>query len=1223
MVRESWTEYLLNDNNQHQRYSRPGRTIFIRENDRNWQYLPQHALLPDKKNKNNVYLMTKVAEMDGDLEQKVFIPLIPGYCIYTKLGETFFKFNLEWSTEQNKILYRWTDYASDSSFTNIRQTQIAYDLNNLRKYITNTPDIKYTGTISITFLLGFTCKSNVQSLRGFISHNNPTLFQMNGEFYHAEKKRDKLLKQVKRKSQEIQQDLYFDDLNNGRIIKDGLPILANGWQGSQIIQAMGVKLVESQNQINEIRNELKVTKKRLRRSLDTIHKLNNQLKSDSESSEDELEEDNVTSDTNEFDTNSIIQNLIQKSKLGSTILISTDVFLQLISNQPCIICHDTNSSNRKFKIKTNGLGVQVDVKCRSCSNSTEYHNEQNGQDFSKCITGAGLIGGVNREELRSILAFLGITKQNGHQQYYNKEVCDYLQNKGQDLLEVSFDCAWSHVREASQASGEFIFNGELEGYEHRPILAFHVVEKKREYQNQKGNAVIIQKGNYDKSSQQMEHAILIAIVEKITTIIEEYNIKLNVGVDGDLTTNKTLGLLNIVNQIFADLKHKAKLVRSKIASDRNWKHLEQQIMKYYTRCVYAAASRANNPDISTPTDAELAWMHTVRIVQHLRGNHEKCWPEVCWIVENPDLILPTPNLVDVNEDQCLRLVEFLKRITKLKDDQSLITTIRTSYNEAFNRLKLNYTEKKTDYPKSFKARHALSVIHNNNGFVDLQRQLRKAGDLPQFSLQDENNLLKIWKHRDQKRKSNIMAIEKRNQTRAEKIINQKKNLETFDFTQDLVPYGRQVHEEINKSKFIPSFANLVPSFKTSCLKCIGCQSFAKKYSSGLCNLCGFLLKNNLPSSLPKLRNQQASSSSSSRELAISSIVQFFGFERYRELQCESIESFLSGQNTLTILRTGGGKSLIYAAASILSQALTVVFTPQKSLMDDQVREMVKFGIPAAMLYASSEQSPQVQEKIVSEIASGLIRILFITPEKYVKNLKFRNMLQNISTTRGLQFVIDEAHCIISYEGFRDSWHQLKCIKQDFPSIPLLALTATCSPEDAAKIETVLERPNMKVIRSPIIHRQDIALEVQPKPIGKKKLYQAVFNLLDNHEGRVIIFSATIQHCIDITDELRKAFDPSIVAMYHGKMSSSEQTATSNAWKNGIIKIMSATSAFGMGINVSDVTLIIHTTLPLSNEQYVQEIGRAGRLGQGSKAIMFYSRGDIRTLLAIIGGGQEK
>jgi len=141
---------------------------------------------------------------------------------------------------------------------------------------------------------------------------------------------------------------------------------------------------------------------------------------------------------------------------------------------------------------------------------------------------------------------------------------------------------------------------------------------------------------------------------------------------------------------------------------------------------------------------------------------------------------------------------------------------------------------------------------------------------------------------------------------------------------------------MNENKFIPSFANLVPSFKTSCLKCIGCQSFAKKYTNGLYNLCGFLMKNNLQSFLPKLRNQQTSSLSSSIELAISSIIQFFGFQRYRELQCESIESFLSEQNTLTIPRTGEGKSLIYATASILSQSLTVVFTPQKSLMDDQV-----------------------------------------------------------------------------------------------------------------------------------------------------------------------------------------------------------------------------------------------------------------------------------------------
>jgi hypothetical protein len=113
--------------------------------------------------------------------------------------------------------------------------------------------------------------------------------------------------------------------------------------------------------------------------------------------------------------------------LGSTILIDINIFLQLIFNQSCIICHDTNSNNRNFKITTNGLKVQVNAKCKLCGNNTEFYNEQQGQDFSKCVAGAGLIGGVNKEELRSILAFLGITRQNAHQQYYNKQE-EYFQN---------------------------------------------------------------------------------------------------------------------------------------------------------------------------------------------------------------------------------------------------------------------------------------------------------------------------------------------------------------------------------------------------------------------------------------------------------------------------------------------------------------------------------------------------------------------------------------------------------------------------------------------------------------------------------------------------------------------------------------------------------------------------------------------------------------------------
>ncbi|CAG8769587.1 16702_t:CDS:2, partial [Funneliformis caledonium] len=179
---------------------------------------------------------------------------------------------------------------------------------------------------------------------------------------------------------------------------------------------------------------------------------------------------------------------------------------------------------------------------------------------------------------------------------------------------------------------------------------------------------------------------------------------------------------------------------------RNWKYFEQPIMRFYTRCVYAAFTRTNDSEIPTPTDKELAWMHT-------EG------PEVCWIVKNPDLSLSTPNLVGINDNQCKRLLEFLKKIMKLKENQSLITTIRTSYNEAFN------------------------LIHNNNGFIELQRKIRVAGNLVNFSDQDEKNLFSIWKQREQKRKINLMAIEVRNKKQAEKIINQKRQLKSFDFSQ--------------------------------------------------------------------------------------------------------------------------------------------------------------------------------------------------------------------------------------------------------------------------------------------------------------------------------------------------------------------------------------------------------------------------------------------------------
>ncbi|CAG8852742.1 38647_t:CDS:2, partial [Gigaspora margarita] len=334
----------------------------------------------------------------------------------------------------------------------------------------------------------------------------------------------------------------------------------------------------------------------------------------------------------------------------------------------------------------------------------------------------------------TMLCLCGITRQSGKSQYFQNQekffdgikaaaeesannalcvVCEEIVSKEDEILEVGFDCAWSKVREAPQASAEFIYNGTPEGFRHKPIVAFNVVEKPRIY-NKNEKKVIISEGNYNDSSRQMEHANLISIISKVTPILYKYNLTLDIGVDGDLSTNKTLSEEKVVHKIFADLKHKSKILRNKIVSEKRWKRLEQPIMNFYTKSVYAAVARTQNPDIISPTDNDLYLIQSEVCVSHLLDNHDNCWAEICWKVENPEIQLADPNLIGYSQSSVNALREFLKQHTKLPQKQSLITTIRTSMNESFNRVKLNYTDKKVDYAKSFSARHGLAVLHNNS-----------------------------------------------------------------------------------------------------------------------------------------------------------------------------------------------------------------------------------------------------------------------------------------------------------------------------------------------------------------------------------------------------------------------------------------------------------------------------------------------------------------------------
>ncbi|CAG8502905.1 22204_t:CDS:2, partial [Gigaspora rosea] len=350
-------------------------------------------------------------------------------------------------------------------------------------------------------------------------------------------------------------------------------------------------------------------------------------------------------------------------------------------------------------------------------------------------------------------------------------------------------------------------------------------------------------------------------------------------------------------------------------------------MNFYTKSVYAAVTRMQNPDIISPTDNDLYVMQSEICVNHLLDNHDNCWAEICWKVQNPELFLANTNLIGYTESQANALKEFLKKHTKLLPKQSLITSIRTSMNEAFNRVKLNYTDKKVDYAKSLSARHGLAVLHNDNGLLEMLEIVRRVGNFLEFSKEDEINIGRIWKQRENKSKCNVAEINKRN---------------------DLIPYGIKIKDNIINQEFRPSFANLIPDFDRFIL-CEGCKCFPKQSPKSLFRLCYFYNEHGLSFYIIN--------------------------SNYREFQRESIESFFKKQDTLMILPTEAEKTLIFSAMSILTKALTIVFIPLKAIMECQLCELIEMGIPATKIYAASDQPLEEQEKIFGEVAARITKVL--------------------------------------------------------------------------------------------------------------------------------------------------------------------------------------------------------------------------------------------------------
>ena len=330
--------------------------------------------------------------------------------------------------------------------------------------------------------------------------------------------------------------------------------------------------------------------------------------------------------------------------------------------------------------------------------------------------------------------------------------------------------------------------------------------------------------------------------------------------------------------------------------------------------------------------------------------------------------------------------------------------------------------------------------------------------------------------------------------------------------------------------------------------------------------------------------------------------QYWGYDNFRGIQEDIIESIGNGHDTLGLMPTGGGKSITFQVPALSKPGLCLVITPLIALMKDQVRNLRDRGIKATAVY-----SGMTREEIITALENcifGDYKFLYISPERLdteIFQTKLRHMKINMIT-------VDESHCISQWGyDFRPAYLKIADIRKLLPDIPVLALTATATPDVVKDIQLKLGfKEGSKVFRMSF-ERDNLAYIVRPTENKQEEL----LHILNNVSGSAIVYTRNRKRTKEISELLTS--NGITATFYHAGLNNDVKDFRQKSWQTGESRVMVATNAFGMGIDKPDVRIVIHMDMPDSPEAYFQEAGRAGRDGQKAYAVLLYAKSDKTNL----------